>query len=284
MSDGLVPGLYLVSLPIGNREDISSRARDVLSRSDVIAAEDTRKARQLFKELSVNVVASSFLSVHEHNEVERANAIIQALESGQSVALVSDAGTPLVSDPGYVIVNRVVEKEFDVFAVPGPCAVIAALTVSGLPTDRFYFEGFLPTKGSAKDSALTRMANSGTTAICYESPKRILHTLERLVNITPDRRVAVVRDITKSWESVYRGSAQQVMNAMSSDPYGEKGEMVLLVEGKQSDRPLADAADALMRRLVDELPPKSVAKIVADVCGGDKQTRYRELMDIKSKG
>lgn len=221
--------LYVVATPIGNLEDITLRALKVLREVDLIAAEDTRHTRKLLDRYRIK---RRMMSYHEHNERERAERIIKELKSGKNVALVSDSGTPAVSDPGYVLIRRCVEEGIEAIPIPGPSAFLAALSVSGLPVHRFVFEGFLPHKSGKRRNKLRRLAEEEGTIIFYESPHRLLKTLSDMLEILGDRRVVIARELTKVHEEIFRGSIREALERFST---GEpRGEFTILVEGKSS--------------------------------------------------
>ncbi len=218
--------LYVVATPIGNTEDISLRALDVLKNVDVIAAEDTRKTGRL---LSRYDIRKHLISHHEHNERRSTEGIIKLLRDGSNVALVTNAGTPLISDPGYVLVRKAIDEGFDVVPVPGPCAAAAALSVSGLPTHEFHFLGFAPKKKVALEKSLIRSATLEGTLIYYESPNRLVGFLEAARSTLGDRRAVVAREITKLHEEIARGTLSELAERFSSGKV--KGEIVVLIEG-----------------------------------------------------
>ena len=219
--------LYVVATPIGNLEDITLRALKVLREVDLIAAEDTRHTRKLLERYEIE---KRMVSYHEHNERERAERIVEELKSGKNVALVSDSGTPAISDPGYVLIRRCVEEGIDVVPIPGPSAFLAALSVSGLPVHRFIFEGFLPYKSGRRRNRLRRLAEEEGTIIFYESPHRLSKTLSDMLEILGNRRVVIARELTKVHEEIFRGSIREALERFCG---GEcKGEFTILVEGK----------------------------------------------------
>lgn len=220
--------LYVVATPIGNLEDITLRALRVLREVDLIAAEDTRHTKKLLDRYGIR---KPMVSYHEHNERERAEQLIRELKGGKDVALVSDAGTPAVSDPGYVLIRRCIEEGVRVVPVPGPSALIAALCVSGLPVHRFAFEGFLPHKEGKRRKRLEELKDEERTLIFYESPHRLLKTLRDMLDILGDREIAVARELTKVHEEVFRGRINEAIEKFSSSPV--KGEITLVVEGKR---------------------------------------------------
>lgn len=223
----LGPGLYIVATPIGNLDDITLRAIGVLRQADVIAAEDTRRTRILLDHLGLR--PRRMLACHDHNEPQQAEELSELIADGGSVALVSDAGTPLICDPGYRVVRRVVEAGSRVTVLPGPCAAISALCLSGMPTDRFSFEGFMPQGGTALEQRLRQLESSAVPAIFYESPHRIQHTLQLLAGRMPQRQVVLCRELTKVYESVYRMPAAELAQRLRQDGSCGRGELVLIV-------------------------------------------------------
>ena len=225
---------YIVSTPIGNIDDISYRAVKVLREVDFIACEDTRKTGLLLKSLNIT---NKLIPLHDHNESTKTEHISNLLDADNNIALVSDAGTPLISDPGYKLVNFLQNKGYKVKAVPGACAAIAALSVSGLPTDRFAFEGFLPSKDAARKNKLESLAAEPRTMVFYESPRRIMSTLSAVKEIYgEDRQVAVARELTKTFESIYYGSIVSLLEKVKNDDNFAKGEIVLIIKGCESNK------------------------------------------------
>ncbi len=219
--------LYIVSTPIGNLEDITLRALRVLKEAGIIAAEDTRHTRKLLSRYDIHVPLTSY---HDHNKYEKAEVLIAKIKEEMDVALVSDAGTPGISDPGYYLIKRSIEEGIRVTPVPGATALTAALSVSGLPTDRFFFVGFLPKKRTAREKTLKTLSIIEHTLILYESPHRILKTLNEIREIFGERRISVTRELTKIHEEVIRGTVSEVINKLGSRP---RGEIVLIIEGKK---------------------------------------------------
>jgi 16S rRNA (cytidine1402-2'-O)-methyltransferase len=221
------PGLYLVSTPIGNLEDVTLRAIRVLGSVDLIAAEDTRKTERL---LNAHCIKARIVSFHDHNKERRAPELLKRLVRGESIAVVSEAGTPGISDPGYYLVKLALSEGVPVIPVPGACSVIAAVVASGLPTDRFAFEGFLPRKSGRRKERLTELASDPRTVVIFESPQRLLRTLEELKKLCGDRECAVAREMTKKFEEFSRGTIEEVL-----EHYGNKsvkGEIVILLKGR----------------------------------------------------
>ena len=269
--------LYVVATPIGNLGDLSARAREVLAGSDLIVAEDTRHFSQLLPTAGRRV-----LSAHEHNEAERVAEILGALAAGQSVALVSDAGTPLVSDPGYRIVNAAATAGFEVRAVPGPCAAIAALSISGLPSDRFVFEGFLPTKSVARRARLVELAADTRTLIVYEAPHRLEETLlEMSESFGAQRPAAVAREITKVFETVYRDTLSALARRAQSDADMKRGELVIVVAGAATATH-ADQAELerVLSELLKELPVSRAADLAARLTGVNRNRAYEVALEL----
>tara|TARA_Y100001960_G_scaffold314484_1_gene378736 strand:+ start:1382 stop:2302 length:921 start_codon:yes stop_codon:yes gene_type:complete len=273
------PGtLYVVATPIGHLGDISFRAGQVLHDADVIIAEDTRHTLGLLNHLGVD--APRLISLHEHNEARQVSRIVALLQSGERAALVSDAGTPLISDPGYRLVNKAKALDLPVVAVPGPSAVTAALSISGLPTDRFVFEGFLPARGEARRTRLQSLISETRTLVFFESPKRVQDTLVDIANIFgEDRQVAFCRELTKRFESVERASARELSTRLRELPERIKGEIVLVVSGTTAP-PTAKPIDEnlLVELLVGVLPPRKASEIAARLTGGRKNDFYKKIL------
>ncbi|OOZ43056.1 16S rRNA (cytidine(1402)-2'-O)-methyltransferase [Solemya elarraichensis gill symbiont] len=273
--------LYIVATPIGNLEDISRRAVRVLSEVDLVAAEDTRHTGQLLSALGIS---AELLSVHEHNEEKRSSQLIDQLASGLSVALVSDAGTPLISDPGFVIVRACREAGIRVVPVPGPSAVITALSVSGLPSDRFQFEGFLPRNSSKRRARLEELVALPHTLICYESSHRLRDSLEDFRSVyEADRQVVIARELTKQYETLLSGTPDELLGVLETDANQVRGEMVILVgpsAGKNSEE-LTISVDKLLKAALDELPPGQAAAMVARLTDMRKKELYQRTMEMK---
>jgi len=218
--------LFVVATPIGNLGDAAPRLIEVLKAVDVIAAEDTRHTRKLLSRFGIS---TSLLAYHDHNEDRAASAVVERIEGGQDVALVSDAGTPLVADPGYRLVTACAERGIEIVTVPGPCALVAALSIAGLPPHPFYFVGYLPRKGGQRRTRLSSLAEMPCTVICYESPHRIASTLRDMRDVLGDRRAVVARELTKVHEEVLRGTLAEL--AELADSRSLKGEIVVVVAG-----------------------------------------------------
>ncbi|MFT7697196.1 MAG: 16S rRNA (cytidine1402-2'-O)-methyltransferase, partial [Reinekea sp.] len=275
--------LYVVATPIGNLADISERAQQVLRSVDLICCEDTRHSARLMDHLGCT---TPLLSLHEHNERDRSAMIVERLQSGQSIALVSDAGTPLISDPGYVLVNHVIDAQLQVVPIPGASAVITALSISGLPTDRWRFEGFLPSKTGARLKILNALAKDHLTLVFYESSHRIEGSLaDMALAFGADRPIVVARELTKTFETVLRGTIADVQQAVAADNNQRKGEFVVLVQGVATE--VVGIGDERVVALVNELtailPPKKAAAIVAKVFGGSKKIYYEYIVALGSE-
>ncbi|GAA0848646.1 16S rRNA (cytidine(1402)-2'-O)-methyltransferase [Marinobacter szutsaonensis] len=280
------PGtLYIVATPIGNLGDLSPRAEQVLSSVAIVAAEDTRHSGRLLQHLGLS---KPMIALHEHNERERVDRVLKELLAGKDLALISDAGTPLISDPGYVVVREARAAGIRVSPIPGPCALVTALSAAGLPTDRFLFAGFLPAKRTGRKSALEALKREPATLVFYESPHRILDTLADLVSVLDGERELVLgRELTKTFETFYSGSAEDVLAELQADPHGSKGEFVVVVRGAEaSGRAEAESGldvDKLLGLLLAELPVKKVAKIVAELTGGSKNELYQRALELKDR-
>lgn len=265
--------LFVVATPIGNLGDLSPRALETLKAVAAICAEDTRHTRQLLAHFGVD---KPLVALHEHNEGEAAGPLIARLLAGESLALVSDAGTPLVSDPGFRLVRAAREAGIAVSPVPGASALVTALSVAGLPSDRFIFEGFLPAKANARRERLVALASEPRTLIFYESAHRIEEALDdAVVAFGADRRAVVARELTKLFETVLDGSLADLVQRVRADPNQRKGEFVLLVHGAGED---ADAkvieGRRLYAKLSEHLPPSTAAKVAAEWSGAPRKALY----------
>lgn len=266
--------LQVVATPIGNRADLSERAREALASADLIAAEDTRHTLTLLRAIGVS---RPLVSLHEHNESQRVPELLARLERGETVALVSDAGTPLISDPGLELVERCARAGFEVSVIPGPSAIVSALAVAGLPTARFCFEGFLPSRERERRSVLERLAHEPRTLVFFEAPHRILGTLADLVaEFGAERRGAVARELTKAHETVYRGTLRELLAHADADENFRRGELTLVVEGAAANVTAVD--EEQLRRtvalLAKELPPARAAAIAAQLTGAPRARAY----------
>ena len=279
------PGtLFVVATPIGNRGDLSARARDQLAGSDLIAAEDTRHTGAFLAQLGIS---RPLLSLHVHNEAERIPEIIARLKGGANVALVSDAGTPLVSDPGYRLVAAVAAAGFGVVPIPGACAAITALSAAGLPTDRFVFEGFLPARGPKRRARLALLIAESRTLVFYEAPHRLAEVLEDLAAAFGEgRRAVVARELTKLHETLYRDTLGALARAAAGDENMTRGEAVLVVAGAEATEADADSAtvlvDRMLRALLPALPLSRAVDIVAEVAAQRRNAVYDRALALKS--
>jgi 16S rRNA (cytidine1402-2'-O)-methyltransferase len=265
--------LYVVATPIGNLGDLGDRARAVLSEVDAICAEDTRHTRQLLTACGID---RPLLALHEHNEADVAWQLVERLRAGQSLALVSDAGTPLVSDPGYRLVRDVRAAGLPVRPVPGACAAIAALSVAGIPSDRFCFEGFLPAKAAARRERLAGLAREARTLVFYESSHRIEESLTDMADILGHEREAVLaRELTKLYETVFGDSLGAILARVQADEHQRRGEFVLVVRGAPDDGTAAlREGQRLYARLKDLLSPSQAAKLAAELSGAPRKALY----------
>lgn len=265
--------LYVVATPIGNLSDLSTRARDVLAQVDLICAEDTRHTRQLLNAVGLE---KSLLALHEHNESERVAQILAQLQTGKCLALVSDAGTPLISDPGYRLVRELRAAGIVISPIPGPCAAIAALSVAGIASDRFSFEGFLPHKASARRERLQALAGEARTLVFYESSHRIEECLADMrAAFGEDREAVLAREISKLFETVLDGTLASIAETVAADPNQRKGEFVLVIAGAPEDEDAAlREGRRLYAKLVEVLKPSQAAKIAADLSGASRKDLY----------
>ena len=268
--------LYIVATPIGNLQDITQRALDTFAQVDLIAAEDTRHSGLL---LSHYGIKKPFFALHDHNEQEKAHILVEKLKQGSHIALISVAGTPLISDPGFHLVRQCREAGIRVVPLPGACAAITALCASGIASDRFCFEGFLPAKSKARKDKLENIAEEDRTLIFYESTHRILDTLEDMQSVLGEERyIVLAREITKTWETITGNTIKNLREWLLEDPNRTKGEMVLIVEGKpKSDNndEISSQAVKALELIAEELPLKKAAAIVAELYGYKKNALYQ---------
>jgi len=270
--------LYIVATPLGNISDITYRAIEILKGVDLIAAEDTRHSGKL---LSYYQISKPTFPLHDHNERQRGSVLIQKIKAGQSVALISDAGTPLISDPGYHLVNECREAGVDVVPIPGACAAITALSAAGLPSDRFSFEGFLPVKEKAKSEKLMALAEETQTMIFYESPRRIQDTVKHIIKVMgADRKLVIARELTKMFESYYALPAGEMLDWLNEDTNHCRGEFVLMVAGaNKAQSTLSLEAINTLTLLKKELPLKKAAAITAEIHHLKKNDLYKWGLD-----
>ena len=264
--------LYVVGTPIGNVDDLSPRARDVLAKADVIAAEDTRHTRGLLSRIGVE---SRLIAYHEHNETERVTQLLEELARGQSVALVSDAGTPLISDPGWRLVHAARAAGIAVVPIPGPCAAVAALSVAGLPTDHFVFEGFLPRRDSARTERLEVLKREQRTIVLYEAVHRVAATLSALCDtFGGERRAAIARELTKTHEQIVSSTLAELAASLDAT-IPLLGEFVIVVAGADAAAPDEVEAQRVYELLATELAPDKALKLTAAVTGVSRNVLYR---------
>ena len=276
--------LYIVATPIGNLEDISARAIAVLKQVDLIAAEDTRHSKRLLQHFAI---ATPLTSYHDFSSDAEVKKLLDELDAGRSLALISDAGTPLISDPGYRLVEVARSRGISVIPVPGASAVIAALSVAGIPSDRFYFEGFLPAKSTQRCKRLAALADETSTLVFYESPHRIVACLNDMATVIaePDKRkVFVARELTKKFESHFLGSISEAANWVASDENNSRGEFVLVLEGRATK--LGSDIDALMLKAIHvaellsaEVSMKRAVALAAQLVGVRKNALYAAMLE-----
>ena len=279
--------LYVVATPIGNLGDLSVRAREILQSVSLIAAEDTRHTGVLLKHFGIQTPQ---VSLHDHNERHRSGGIIERLRQGASVALVSDAGTPAINDPGFDLVRMAAAAGCEIVAVPGPCAAIAALSIGGLPTDRFCFEGFLPARGAARRKRLQSLAAEVRTLVFYEAPHRAREALEDCAEVFgAERNAAVAREITKLHETTYRGSLRELLERAGSDADFGRGEIVILIAGAPQapadEEGGADghggALDRVLKILMAELPLRQASHLAAQITQARGNEAYKRALQLK---
>ncbi|KTD18770.1 methyltransferase [Legionella lansingensis] len=272
--------LYIVATPIGNREDISSRALHTLAAVDTILAEDTRHSLQL---LNVLGIQKPLLSLHAHNEDERSQEIIEDLEKGKSFALISDAGTPLISDPGFPLVRLAHEKNIPVVPIPGPCALITALSAAGVPCDSFTFAGFLPAKQAARRSKLAALMQGEHTLVFYESTHRIVDCIEDITVIFGNHyEFVLAKELTKTFERFIRGTGPQINAWLLANSTHIKGEFVLILPAKPQTKAKGDE-QAVLTLLLEELPLKQAVKLAALLTKGNKNELYKLALSLQEK-
>ncbi len=270
--------LYIVATPIGNLEDITFRALRILKEADIIAAEDTRHTQKLLNKYEIDTPLTSY---HDHNKDEKAPILVARLLDGKNIALVSDAGTPGISDPGYVLINLAVDQQIPVVPVPGATAAITALSISGLPTDSFRFAGFLPQKHGARHARLHVLAKEECTIIFYEAPHKILRTISELLEIFGDRRAVVTRELTKIHEQILRGTLSEILAQLEKGPL--KGEFTVLVHGSSAEphKQIVSTVEYLKDLMTQRgLTKKEAIAAAADDLGLPKKEVYKESLNI----
>ena len=274
--------LYIVATPIGNLSDMSARAIEILQKVDLVAAEDTRHSKPLLNHFGVQ---TSVLAYHEHNEDQLTPKLIQRLLAGENIALVSDAGTPLLSDPGYRLVKAAHESSVKVSPVPGPCAAIAALSAAGLATDRFLFAGFSPHKQGARQSFYREFERQMATLVFYESSHRILAAAKDMLGVFgAERKVVIAREITKTFETIHSTQLGDLLSWLEGDTNQQKGEFVIVLEGSKtsSDSIELNMKDTL-RVLLEELPVKQASSLTAKITGIKKNQVYKAALEMSGK-
>ncbi|MBM4207084.1 MAG: 16S rRNA (cytidine(1402)-2'-O)-methyltransferase [Gammaproteobacteria bacterium] len=275
--------LYVVATPIGNLADISFRAIEILKHVDLIAAEDTRHVKLLMNHYGISNKVESF---HQHNEEKAAEKLLEKLRNGLSIALVSDAGTPLISDPGMPLICKAKDEGLTVVPLPGPCALITALSAAGLPVTKFSFEGFLPRTSSARKAFFTEKLNETTTWVFYESSHRILATLQDMAAILPrDRQIVIARELTKLYETIVKTSLINALQLVEHDANMQKGEFVVIIEGaeeqKQSDD-LSEEQRRILMVLMRSCSTKTAVELAAEITGARKKLLYQTALKIDS--
>ena len=271
------PALYVVATPIGHLHDISQRALEVLRNAQEILCEDTRTSNVLLRHYGIQAKLSA---LHDYNETQKTTAILQKLQAGQTLALISDAGTPLISDPGYILVAAARAAGFTVRAVPGPCALIAALSICGLPCERFCFEGFLPANNKGRRDKLTALQDEPRTLVFYESTHRILEMLSDVVSIFgADRPISVVKEITKHFENAFTGPAAEIEKTIASDSNLQRGEFVVVIQGAPEKSNAEVEARRTFAILSESMSKSQAAKLAAKLTGVSRRVIYSGLED-----
>lgn len=277
--------LYIVATPIGNLKDITLRALDILDEVDIIAAEDTRHSRRLLQEYNIN---KPLIAMHDHNEHGILNLLLTHLKDGRKIALVSDAGTPLICDPGFPLVRAARLAGFSVVPLPGPCAAIAALSASGVATDHFVFDGFLPGTSNARIKRLTHFLDESRTVVFYEAVHRIVDSLTDMIQVFGvERRIVLAREITKTYETFLDGTLAEVLVHVQSDTNQQRGEFVLILEGCRAvpaDDELPKDAKRILSLLLTELSVKKAAQLAADITGCRKNALYDYALSLEKEG
>jgi 16S rRNA (cytidine1402-2'-O)-methyltransferase len=272
--------LFIVATPIGNLQDFSTRAIDTLQNVDIVACEDTRTSSKLLNHFDIN---KKLIAYHEHNEQTQSDYLISLLQQGQNIALISDAGTPLISDPGFSLVNKCLQNNITVCPIPGSCALITALCASGISSSSFTFHGFLPHKMQAKSNFLQTLIDKSETLIFYESNHRLLETLEIMQNSMPNRQITLARELTKTFETIKKLSATDLYQFVKDDINQQKGECVLIVAGATEDKTqLSQATISTLKLLLEELPLKKAVNLTAQITGDAKNTIYQYALELKN--
>ncbi|MEQ1304696.1 16S rRNA (cytidine(1402)-2'-O)-methyltransferase [Acinetobacter radioresistens] len=274
--------LFVVATPIGHLDDMTYRAIDVLKSVALIAAEDTRQSAQLLKHYNIT---TPLTACHDHNENNKIDYLIEKLQSGENMALISDAGTPLISDPGFKLVRAAQEKGIRVIPVPGACAAIAALSAVGLPSDRFSFEGFLPSKSSQRLAQLEKLKDETQTLIFYEAPHRILDSIKDMAKVFGlERPVGFAREITKTFETIKKMTLGELVTFIEADHHQQKGEIVVVVGGSIQQKDIdQEKLDQLLSRLLQNLSVKAASQLAADLTGIKKKVAYQRALELQSQ-
>ena len=283
MDSGKKGTLFIVSTPIGNLKDITLRALEVLKEVDIVAAEDTRHSRKLFSRYDIK---TRLISYYGAKEELKGDEVLRELRGGKKVALISDAGTPGISDPGYYLIKRAAEEGYNILTIPGPSALISAITISGLPIARFVFEGFLPPKGSARRKRIESLKGEERAVVIYESPRRAIKTLKELHAALGDRQAAMARELTKIHEELVRGRISDIINTLEKN--GVKGEITLIIGGEANhagDEDKTDKMNKLIgRALRNKVPVKDAAEMISIELGLSKREVYQKMLNLKDKG
>ncbi|WP_288411446.1 16S rRNA (cytidine(1402)-2'-O)-methyltransferase [uncultured Acinetobacter sp.] len=271
--------LFVVATPIGHLDDMTYRAIETLKSVSLVAAEDTRQSAQLFKHYNIT---TPLTACHDHNENHKINELIQRLKAGENIALISDAGTPLISDPGFKLVRAAQEHKIRVVPVPGACAAVAALSAVGLPSDRFSFEGFLPSKSSQRMLQLEKLKDEAQTLIFYEAPHRILDCVKDMMQVFgAERPVGFAREITKTFETIKKMSLGELVSFVEHDHNQQKGEIVLIVGGNPVEKDMEqEKLDQLLTRLLQDLSVKAASQLAADLSGIKKKIAYQRALEL----
>jgi 16S rRNA (cytidine1402-2'-O)-methyltransferase len=274
--------LFVVATPIGHLDDMTYRAIDVLKSVALIAAEDTRQSAQLLKHYNIT---TPLTACHDHNENNKIDYLIEKLQSGENMALISDAGTPLISDPGFKLVRAAQEKGIRVIPVPGACAAIAALSAVGLPSDRFSFEGFLPSKSSQRLAQLEKLKDETQTLIFYEAPHRILDSIKDMAKVFGlERPVGFAREITKTFETIKKMTLGELVTFIEADHHQQKGEIVVVIGGSIQQKDIdQEKLDQLLSRLLQDLSVKAASQLAADLTGIKKKVAYQRALELQSQ-
>lgn len=276
--------IYVVATPIGNLDDISQRALTTLAQVDLIAAEDTRHSKRLLDHFHIN---TAIISLHEHNEREIITKLLFRLENGENLALISDAGTPLVSDPGFHLIDAARKANIKIVPIPGACAAITALSAAGLPSDRFCFEGFLPATKQQRQKRLQELITEARTLIFYEAPHRIVAMLSDIQEVFGSQRIVVLaRELTKVYETIVRDTAENLLQLLSDDEKQQRGEFVVLVQAEE--KKLSDTENnaeilRLLKILLAELPLKKAVNIATEILSGRKNEIYKLALQLKAE-